>query len=193
VNYDEYIREGHRAYEGFARTVAEILRAAIDDSGKDFRVQLITSRAKSDTSLRRKLTERGLLQSRSIETELKDLAGCRLVFYTNTDVDRFLNSRLIFENFKVDFDSSKIHHAVGTDRPAEELYFAIHYLVSLTDERLALAEYRKYKGMRCEVQIQTILNHAGLKLHMTFCITSQTSKALARSNSRPLKTGSRRS
>src|SRR5262245_25643734 len=108
MNYNEYIREGRRQYEMFARTVAEILRAAIDDSGKDFRVQLITSRAKSDTSLHRKLTERGLLESQSIEAELKDLAGCRLVFYTNTDVDRFLNSRLVFENFKIDFDGSKI-------------------------------------------------------------------------------------
>jgi ppGpp synthetase/RelA/SpoT-type nucleotidyltranferase len=100
------------------------------------------------------------LESQTIETELKDLAGCRLFFYTNTDVDRFLNSRLISENFKIDFDGSKIHHAVGKDRPAEELYFAIHYLVSLKDDRLALPEYRKYRGLRCEIQIQTILNHA---------------------------------
>lgn len=71
-----------------------------------------------------------------------------------------MNSRLIFENFKVDFDGSKIHHSVGKDRPAGELYFAIHYLVSLSDERLALPEYRKFRGLRCEIQIQTILNHA---------------------------------
>lgn len=160
MNYDDYIREGHVLYESFAGTVAAILRAAIDDSEQDFRVQQISSRAKSSTSLRRKLTERGLLESSVIETELKDLAGCRIVFYTNTDIDRFLNARLIFENFKVDFDGSKIHHAVGTDRPAEDLYFAIHYLVSLTDERLALPEYRKFRGLRCEIQLQTILNHA---------------------------------
>ena len=43
---------------------------------------------------------------------------------------------------------------------AEDLYFAIHYLVSLTDERLNLPEYRKFSGLRCEIQLQTILNHA---------------------------------
>ncbi|HXF88119.1 MAG TPA: RelA/SpoT domain-containing protein [Xanthobacteraceae bacterium] len=160
MNYDEYIRERHVLYESFAGTVAAILRAAIDASEQDFRVQQISFRAKSSTSLRRKLTERGLLDSSVIETELKDLAGCRIVFYTNTDIDRFLNARLIFENFKVDFDGSKIHHTVGADRPAEDLYFAIHYLVSLTDERLALPEYRKFRGLRCEIQLQTILNHA---------------------------------
>ena len=146
--------------ESFAQTVASVIEAAIADSGQNFRVQQISFRAKSNTSLRRKLTERNLLESSAIEAELKDLAGCRIVFYTNPDIDRFLNSRLIFENFKVDFDGSKIHHAVGTDRPAEDLYFAIHYLVSLTDERLAFPEYRKFRALRCEIQLQTILNHA---------------------------------
>lgn len=160
MNYDEYVREGHFRYEAFAGTVAAILRAAIDDSGQDFRVQQVSFRAKSSTSLRRKLTERGLLESSAIEAGLKDLAGCRIVFYTNTDINRFLNARLVFENFKVDFDGSKIHHAVGSDRTAEDLYFAIHYLVSLTDERLALPEYRKFRDLRCEIQLQTILNHA---------------------------------
>jgi ppGpp synthetase/RelA/SpoT-type nucleotidyltranferase len=160
MNYDEYVREGYLRYEEFARTVAAILQAAVDDSGQDFYLQQTSFRAKSKSSLHRKLAERGLFDSQSIETELKDLAGCRLVFYTNTEIDRFLNSRLIFENFKVDFDGSKIHHAVGSDRPAEDLYFAIHYLISLTDQRLDLPEYRKFRGLRCEIQIQTILNHA---------------------------------
>jgi ppGpp synthetase/RelA/SpoT-type nucleotidyltranferase len=160
MNYDEYGRDGYVLYESFAQTVAAILKAAIADSGQDFHVQQISFRAKSNTSLHRKLTERGLLESAAIEVELKDLAGCRIIFYTNSDIDRFLSSRLIFGNFKVDFDGSKIHHAVGADRAAEDLYFAIHFLVSLADERLALAEYRKFRELRCEIQLQTILNHA---------------------------------
>src|SRR4051794_27249068 len=122
MNYDQYVQEGYLQYELFARIVAAILQSAIDDSAQDFRLQQIKFRAKGNDSLRRKLEERALLESQAIESELKDLAGCRLVFYTNTDIDRFLNSRLIFENFKVDFDGSKIHHAVGKDRPAEALY-----------------------------------------------------------------------
>jgi ppGpp synthetase/RelA/SpoT-type nucleotidyltranferase len=160
MNYDEYVRDGHILYESFAQTIASIITAAIAGSGQDFRVQQISFRAKSNTSLHRKLTERHLMESAAIEAELKDLAGCRIVFYLNPDVDRFLNSRLIFKNFKVDFDGSKIHHAVGTERAAEDLYFAIHYLVSLTDQRLELPEYRKFRGLRCEIQLQTILNHA---------------------------------
>lgn len=160
MNYDQFVREERPHYEMFARTVAEILQAAVDAKPRDFRLQQIKFRAKGSISLKRKLNERGLIDSDAIETDLKDLAGCRLVFYTNTDVDRFLSSRLIFENFAVDFDGSKIHHAVGRDRPADDLYFAIHYLVFLKEDRLSLAEYAKFRRMRCEVQIQTILNHA---------------------------------
>src|SRR6266403_228346 len=75
MNYDEYVREGIFQYEAFARTVATLLQAAIDDSGEDFHLQQITSRPKSKTSLHRKLSERGLFESQTIETDLKDLAG----------------------------------------------------------------------------------------------------------------------
>jgi ppGpp synthetase/RelA/SpoT-type nucleotidyltranferase len=160
MNYDEFIHDGRPRYTLFAETVASIFRSAICETPRAFRFQQITSRAKDPVSLKRKLTERGLLQSSSIEQELKDLAGCRLIFYTNTDVDRFLNSRLIFKNFVVDFDGTKIHHAVGTERSADQLYFGIHYLVSMTEGRLSLPEYAAFRGLRCEVQLQTILDHA---------------------------------
>jgi ppGpp synthetase/RelA/SpoT-type nucleotidyltranferase len=160
MNFEEFVRDGRPRYDLFAKTIASVLRAAIGAEPQGFRLQQITSRAKDPLSLRRKLTERGLLESGSIEQELKDLAGCRLVFYTNTDVDRFLDSRIIFKNFVVDFDGTKIHHSVGVDRSVDQLYFGIHYRVSLSEERLSLPEYAGFRGMRCEVQIQTILHHA---------------------------------
>ena len=160
MNFEEFARDGHSRYDLLAKTTASVLRAAIEAEPRGFSLQQITSRAKDPLSLKRKLTERGLLESGSIELELKDLAGCRLVFYTNTDVDRFLESRIIFKNFVVHFDGTRIHHSVGVDRSVEQLYFGIHYLVSLSEERLSLPEYARFRGMRCEVQIQTILHHA---------------------------------
>src|SRR3979490_697346 len=156
MNNEQFIGGERAKFEALSRTVASIIQAAIDNSPENFRLQQITARAKSPVSLHRKLTERGLLQSENIESELKDLAGCRLVFYTNTDVDRFLQSRLIFHHFVLDFDGTNIHHDVGAGRSADDLYFAIHYLVSLKPDRLGLPEFRKFQGIRCEVQIQTI-------------------------------------
>jgi ppGpp synthetase/RelA/SpoT-type nucleotidyltranferase len=160
MDYDEYVRTGISRYREFAGTVADILRAAITAQPQDYRVQQVQSRPKDPMSLKRKLAERGLSESVAIENELKDLAGCRVILYTNTDVDRFLSSRVIFENFDVDFDGSKIHHATGSDRAADQLYFGIHYLVSIKEKRLTLPEYARFRGMRCEIQVQTILDHA---------------------------------
>jgi hypothetical protein len=67
MDYNEYTREGHVLYESFAQAVSAILEAGIADSGQDFRVQLINFRAKRNTSLHRKLAERGLLASPAIE------------------------------------------------------------------------------------------------------------------------------
>ena len=99
-----------------------------------------------------------MLESTAIEDQIKDLAGARLIFYTNSDVDHFLNSRLIPENFEVFWDETKIHHP--TKENADQRYQAIHYTVGLNEARIALPEYSKFKGMRCEIQIQTILSHA---------------------------------
>ena len=37
---------------------------------------------------------------------------------------------------------------------------ASHYVVALKTERLALPEYAQFQGLRCEIQVQTVLNHA---------------------------------
>jgi ppGpp synthetase/RelA/SpoT-type nucleotidyltranferase len=160
MTLEEYLRDGRARYEDFAATVRGILDAALRARSDLARPQHKQDRAKSETSLRRKLEERGLLASSAIETEVKDLAGCRLVFYTNVDADRFLQSRIIFDNFEIDQDNTRNHYPVGKDVPPAKLYRARHYVVSLKPDRLALPEYSRFVGMRCEIQIQTTLNHA---------------------------------
>jgi ppGpp synthetase/RelA/SpoT-type nucleotidyltranferase len=158
MNFDEYQGKGEARYAEFACIVRDILEKAINRAEGVPRPQSIQCRAKEASHLKPKLEARGLLQSSSVEYEIKDLAGVRLIFYTNTDADRFLNSRLIPENFAVDWDHTRIHHP--TEENANQRYQAIHYTVSLNESRTALAEYAKFKGLRCEIQIQTILIHA---------------------------------
>jgi ppGpp synthetase/RelA/SpoT-type nucleotidyltranferase len=158
MNFDEYERKYQTRYAEFASLVRDILENAIDGAEGVPRPQSIQCRPKEASHLKPKLEARGLLGSSSIEDEIKDLAGTRLIFYTNTDVDRFINSRLIPENFEVDWDQTRIHYP--TDENANQRYQAIHYTVSLNEARTVFAEYAKFKGFRCEIQIQTILIHA---------------------------------
>lgn len=158
MNFDEYCKDQYAKYQIFAKVVASILGAAL--KADTFHLWQIQNRAKEPSSLEKKLLDRDLLGHANIENEIKDLAGCRLIFYSNDEVDKFLNSRIISENFDVDWDKSKTHQPVKESPDVAELYRAHHYLVSLKKDRTQLPEYASFLNLKCEIQIQTILNHA---------------------------------
>lgn len=160
MTLEEYLRDYRAKYGEFAQTVLDILNAALVERSDVTKPQQGQWRAKQETSLRESIKKQALEPDVAIETKFKDLAGCRLIFYTNTHVDRFIQSRIIFENFVIEQDHTKIHHPVGTNVPTAGLYRAIHYVVTLKPQRLALPEYTRFAAMRCEIQLQTTLNHA---------------------------------
>lgn len=100
MNFNEYQQHGWAAYAALASTISSILAAAIETEG-GYRLQLVKERAKEANSLFKKLQERGIADTVQLEHEIKDLAGCRTVFYTNSDVEKFIHSGIIQENFDV--------------------------------------------------------------------------------------------
>jgi len=158
VNLDDYEKRYFSTYDAFAQTVRFILEKALLAAKNLPRPQSVQCRAKGIDSLRRRLAEMGKLETQTLELDRRDLAGSRLIFYTNNDVDRFLASPLIRENFEVEEDATRIHHPTPENKGAR--YRAIHYTVRLREDRTRLPEYAKFAGLRCEIQVQTILNHA---------------------------------
>jgi ppGpp synthetase/RelA/SpoT-type nucleotidyltranferase len=158
MNFDDYQNAYIGIYTEFADAVRSIVKDAISTATGLPRLQSSKARGKTATSLKFKLQERSLLDSTCIEDEIKDLAGVRLIFYTNTDVNQFLSSRLIPETFTVYWKETRIHYPTAENE--QQRYQAFHYTVSLSDKHAALPEYSKFSGMRCEIQIQTVLNHA---------------------------------
>ena len=110
--------------------------------------------------MRARLKQAGAIESEEIETVRKDLAGCRIVFYTNNDVNRFATSGLLGDLFEIDWDRSKFHQPGPGAEDAEKLFQSYNYVVRLKDDRTTLVEYDRFKGLWCEVQVQTTLNHA---------------------------------
>ena len=158
MNLSEYEQGGRALYADFARAVASILQAAIAEHD-DLHLQNIQQRAKEPASLRVKLDKSGAAASADIELSAKDLAGCRLIFYTNGDVYRFGQSGLLQNNFDVDYGRSKIHYPDSNEDGAE-FFISENWVVTLSEARCALPEYRRFAGLRCEIQVQTILDHA---------------------------------
>lgn len=151
-------KSGFSRYLAFAKTIERLLRQAIEQSGRLANLPQSQSRAKSPESLQRKIAERGS-GSETVE-EFKDLAGCRLIFYTDTDLERFRGSSILHDNFDIDWSASKTHFPQDEKASVDELYQGIHIVISLKKDRANLLEYAEFKGLRCEVQLQTILNHA---------------------------------
>jgi len=160
MDFEGYARAGFADYGALAETVAAILRAAIAAYPQPLRLQQVQHRSKDPKSLRKKLEDRDILGTTSLEDDIKDLAGCRLIFYTNSDVARFLQSGVIQDNFDVDWDRTKIHHPVPGQTEPDNLFISNNYVVKLKADRTALPEYVSFGGMWCEVQVQTTLNHA---------------------------------
>jgi len=159
VNLEHYAAGQRDRYADFAKAVAQILSAAIRKNAQ-LRLQQIQDRAKQPDSLKVKLAKAGLLESDAIEDEIKDLAGCRLIFYTNSDVSKFLSSEILRSNFKIDRIRTKFHYPVPLASDDPSLFISNNFVVELNEVRAALPEYERFNGLRCEVQVQTILNHA---------------------------------
>ncbi|MDE0206118.1 MAG: RelA/SpoT domain-containing protein [Candidatus Tectomicrobia bacterium] len=159
MNLEEYNLSGHDRYQRLAETIAQLLDRAINDEG-GFRLQQIQHRAKAVESVALHLEQSGQVGTNEVETHRKDLAGCRIVFYTNNDVNRFANSGLLRELFDIDWERSKFHQPGPSQESATELFQSYNYVLKLKADRTALREYREFEGLYCEVQVQTTLNHA---------------------------------
>lgn len=155
----EYERGGQGLYAGLADVVATILAAALAQRD-DLHPQQIQHRAKDVGSLTRKLARAKAPAEAKIEDFAKDLAGTRVIFYTNADVARFQSASLLRDNFEIDWSRTRFHHPTSQDPAPSELFVSTNYVVRLTPERAALPEYASYAGLWCEVQVQTTLNHA---------------------------------
>jgi ppGpp synthetase/RelA/SpoT-type nucleotidyltranferase len=159
MDFETYSQSKRADYAALADVVASILRAAITAHPVAFRLQLVQARAKDPESLKKKLEDRGQLGTMTLAEDIKDLAGCRLIFYSNSDVTRFQQSGIMTDNFDVDWDRTKIHHPVPGEGDPNNLFISDNFVVSLKEDRTKLPEYARFAGLVCEVQVQTTLNH----------------------------------
>lgn len=157
MTLDEYEKSERERYQRLSEAVSSIIAVSLENAGLKY--QQLQHRAKDVPSLKQKLKDRGIIEQADICTAVKDLAGCRILFYTNSDVADFLHSQIIWENFEVDRERTKFHYPLEQG-DADQLFISYNYVVRLKEPRLSLSEYANFKDMWCEVQVQTTLDHA---------------------------------
>lgn len=120
---------------------------------KNIGYHLIESRTKDAASFREKIERASKSYTDPLE-ELTDLAGLRIITYYQDD------AALIGELIKCEFDVDSTNSVEHSPVDAEFGYRSAHYVVRLNDRRSQLVEWAGLAGLRAEIQVRTVLQHA---------------------------------
>lgn len=156
---DAHVAEYRNCRKNFDQLCTEVRRILVSSfSQNNLRTHSIEARAKSIESFARKVektNEDGTPKYTQPLTEITDLAAVRVITYTIDDIreiTKFIDSH---------FDIIE-KRDVGEERAEKGQfgYQSIHYLVKMTEDRLALPENSLYQNLICEIQVRTVLQHA---------------------------------
>lgn len=119
-----------------------------------YKVHSVTTRVKERNSLKRKL-ERPDRRYSTLD-DLTDILGARIITYFDDDVDTV--AQAVASEFSLDGNNSVDKRALlDSDQFG---YLSLHYVASLGASRNGLSEYRRLAGLKFEIQVRSILQHA---------------------------------
>jgi ppGpp synthetase/RelA/SpoT-type nucleotidyltranferase len=144
----EQFQDQRQLYEDFCQVIHKLLSGLLEEGGYKYHMSY---RVKEWEALREKLA-RKQAEGRIFNDlrEMEDLAGVRIVFYLESERDRFI--RNLFRETQGDLRIEENRKDTG--------YEAIHISAGLGQKRYELSEYRRFEGMKCEVQLTSVLKHA---------------------------------
>lgn len=116
---------------------------------KEYKLQSIDFRIKTKESLTKKIHDKGRKYQRL--SDITDVVGVRIVTFMEDQVD--VAAEKIKDFFIVD-EKNTIDKRKTLD-PRSFGYLSLHYVVSFPIE----AKYKRFKGVRFEIQIRSLLQH----------------------------------
>ncbi|CAJ1771488.1 hypothetical protein V3429_11740 [Aeromonas jandaei] len=123
-------------------------------NNQSLHIHSISSRTKSIDSLRGKINRPE--KNYNSLTDITDIVGIRITTYFSDELDRV--SDLIKAEFDVDNQNSiDKRKSLEPDRFG---YMSLHIIAKHKSMRTTLPEYRQFNGIRFEIQIRSILQHA---------------------------------
>lgn len=143
-------------YEGFTENIEKLIKQLLEEkNGKNYKDYIITSRTKSLESFAEKIIRDGKDYQNPL-LEVTDLSGVRIIVPTLKDISEVEDE--IRKEFNI--DEENCCNKSFQKKNNEFGYLSTHLIIALPENRVCLSEYKNYKGMKCEVQIRTYLDHA---------------------------------
>jgi ppGpp synthetase/RelA/SpoT-type nucleotidyltranferase len=149
-------------YEAFTASLSSLLHNLLATAEIEFFA--IEPRTKTTSSFEGKVHREDKSQKYRMVSDVTDLSGIRIIAYLQEDCDHI--ESLVKENFLVD--------EVNSVRKEDELdpdkfgYLSTHYVVSLGKDRIRLFEFSRFRGMKAEIQIRTLLQHTWAAIDWKF-------------------------
>ena len=138
-------------YEKLAHAVGSVIQTVLDS--RNINYHSVTTRAKTIERYRSKALKK---EYKDPHSEIMDMAGVRVITYLDSEAAKV--SEAIKESFQIipehSIDKSR---ELGTDRVG---YRSIHFIATLGEKRCSLPENRMFSGLRFEIQIRSLLQHA---------------------------------
>ncbi|MEH8231212.1 hypothetical protein, partial [Aeromonas veronii] len=148
----ENYKVNHKIYSSLEGMTCSLLSTLL--SSQSLHIHSISSRTKSLDSLHGKINRIG--KSYSSINDITDIVGIRITTYFSDELDKV--SQLISSEFTVD-ESNSIDKRKSLE-PDRFGYMSLHLVVSYKEDRIRLPEYVSFSGIKFEIQIRSILQHA---------------------------------
>lgn len=133
-------------YADLCLSMSNMIYSLLQNGGYKFQ---LTHRVKDVDALRTKIRLRKERHYRELG-DVEDLAGIRIIFYLESDKERFIR----------ELCRELSGFVQREDHCKEGGYRATHLTVSFGEKRWRLSEYSKFQGLKCEIQLTSILYHA---------------------------------
>lgn len=141
-----------KLYKNFTSEIEHQLKNILDAEGIIYNA--VTSRLKERESLSKKIDRKN--DKYASLSDLTDIAGVRIITYYTKDVDKV--AEIVEKEFTVDRKNSiDKRKSLEPDRFG---YCSVHYVVEMSPDRLKHRENQEFKGLKCEIQIRSVLQHA---------------------------------
>lgn len=140
-------------YEEFTERLKRLIKDLLYEA--EIKCHLIEGRTKEIGNLNEKLCRPGKKYGYELD-EIPDLSGLRVIAYYIDDIDRITS--VIKDQFVVD----PVQSADKRDLLEENEfgYLSVHFVVRLDSSRATQMEWKRFSGLRAEIQVRTVLQHA---------------------------------
>lgn len=152
---DEWLSEYLPKYELLGKYIVFILENQLQMNGVDY--LSVNHRTKTRQGVYEKIDRK---KYKFPSEEMMDFSGVRVILYFESDIDKV--SAIINSLFNVDDENSVSNESRLSSNKIG--YRSIHYVCDIGEERNSLVEYEFISGLKCEIQVRTMLQHAWAEL-----------------------------